>query len=55
MSHDLYKFLAKPAEPDDDRDPKSGRDKRDPNTALTASVETIDNDRATYLLGNVSL
>ena len=55
MSHDLYHLLAKPADPDDECDPGSGRDKRDPHTALTASVETIDNDRASYLLGNVSL
>jgi hypothetical protein len=56
MPHDLYSFLAKPADTDDDnRDSGPGRDKREPHTALTASVETIDNDRASYLLGNIGL
>ncbi len=56
MSDDLYTILAKRPEPDDDnREPRPRPDKRDPHTVHTASVETIDNDRASYLLGGIAL
>ncbi|MEH0827299.1 MULTISPECIES: hypothetical protein [unclassified Micromonospora] len=57
MSGDLYDLLAKqPSEPVDSNKPNgAGHDDPPPNTIFTASIETIDNDRATYLLGNVSL
>jgi hypothetical protein len=48
-AHDLYDILAKPAEPDDHgRGTRAGRDTPDHHTVLTASVETIDNDRASH-------
>jgi hypothetical protein len=56
VSDNLYAILARPAEPDDDnREPRPSPDKRDPHTVHTASVETIDNDRASYLLGGITL
>ena len=59
MPSDLYAFLAQqatnPNEPE--RRPATDPDEQRPrpSTSFTASVETIDNDRATPLLGNVSL
>lgn len=55
MSRDLYTILARSAEPDDDRNPQPRPDKRNPHTVLTHAVETIDNDRASYLLGNITI
>lgn len=48
MADDLYARLAEPAADSD------GREDRDPpGTWHTASIETIDNDRAGSLLGPV--
>jgi len=59
MPNDLYAFLARqPVNPNEpERRPGAGPDERrpSPSTIYTASVETIDNDRATSLLGNISL
>lgn len=59
MPDDLYAFLARrPANQNEpERQPGTGPDESRPrpSTVYTASVETIDNDRATSLLGNVSL
>jgi hypothetical protein len=57
MPDDLYAFLARqPANPNEpEQRPGTGPDEHRPSTIYTASVETIDNDRATSLLGNVSL
>ena len=59
MHGDLYAFLAQqPTSPkESERRPGTGPDEQRPrpSTIHTASIETIDNDRGTPLLGNVSL
>jgi hypothetical protein len=59
MPGDLYALLAqRPVNSNEpERWPRTEADERRPrpSTIHTASVETIDNDRATLLLGNVSL
>ncbi|MFI1996995.1 hypothetical protein [Actinoplanes sp. NPDC020271] len=59
MPGGLYALLAQhPANPNEpERRLSTDPDERrpSPSTIYTASIETIDNDRATPLLGNISL
>ncbi|PSK65583.1 hypothetical protein B0E53_02484 [Micromonospora sp. MH33] len=59
MPGDLYAFLAQQPtranEPARQLGPGPDGQRPSPSTIYTASIETIDNDRATPLLGNVSL